>query len=347
MEEDREHKLTHRETRAMRNASPLRHPAPRRRGDEKSRRSADSDLMNVALSDAQAFSLVLSCAVVAVLAIAMTLPRAAALTAGIGSVFALWLRDAGGVAASTALLLLALLAGTIVRQRRERALEQERLLTESIAAADARREAEILDERARLAREIHDVLAHTLAGLMIQLERTRLLAAGHPGADDVVEQLERAHEMAAGGLADARNAVGALRGDEPMDESAIRRLTRDFADATGLCVDLTVSGEVEPLGPERQLLLYRTVQEALTNAAKHASPTAISVRLDYRDDEVTVTVENDGGAAAPDGLDGTHGRSASTGFGLQGMSERVALAGGHFDARPTNSGFLVAVRVPR
>lgn len=100
--------------------------------------------MNVALSDAQAFGLVAACAVVAVLAIGMTLPRAAAVTAATGLAFAAWLRDAGGVAASVALLLLALLAGAIVRQRRERALEQARLLAESVAAADARREADVL-----------------------------------------------------------------------------------------------------------------------------------------------------------------------------------------------------------
>lgn len=301
--------------------------------------------MNVALSDAQAFSLVLACAAVAVLAIAMTLPRAAAVTAGIGSTYAIWLRDSGGVAAATALLLLALLAGTIVRQRRERALEQERLLAESVATAAARRDAEVLEERARLAREIHDVLAHSLAGLMIQLERTRLLAATYPLADDVVLQLARAHEMAAGGLAEARNAIGALRGDQRMDEDAIGHLTRDFADVTGLPVDLSVAGEMGDLGPERQLLVYRTVQEALTNAARHAAPTAIWVRLDYREADVVVTVENDdGGTTRPDE---TESRPASTGFGLQGMRERVALAGGHLDAHPTEAGFLIEVSVPR
>lgn len=215
---------------------------------------------------------------------------------------------------------------------------------ETVAAADARREAEVLEERARLAREIHDVLAHTLAGLMIQLERSRLLAADGSANDEVVQQLARAHEMAADGLAEARNAVSALRGDQRMDEGAIRDLTTEFTEATGLSIDLSVSGEVGSLSPERQLLVYRTVQEALTNAAKHASPTAISVQIDYRDGDVVVTIENDGGAVDPSE---PAPPVESTGFGLRGMRERVALVGGRLEAHSTESGYLVEVSVPR
>ena len=301
--------------------------------------------MNVALSDAQAFSLVVACAAVAVLAIAMTPPKAAGFTAAVGLAFAMWLRDIGGAAASTSLLLLALLAGTIVRQRREQALEQERLLAESFATTDARREAETLEERARLAREIHDVLAHTLSGLTIQLERTRLVAAARPDTADLAAQLARAHEMAAEGLAEARNAVGALRGDQRADVDAIRRLTDGFTATTGVTVTLDVRGDADSLGAPQQLVLFRTIQEALTNATKHAAPTRISISIDAQEREVSLLVENDSpvsdqSTAVPDSAE-------STGWGLQGMRERVALAGGRFDAGPTANGFRVDVCVPR
>jgi signal transduction histidine kinase len=254
------------------------------------------------------------------------------------------LHDVGDAGASIALLLMALLSGAFVRQRRERALEQERLHVETIAAADARREADVLQERARLAREIHDVLAHTLAGLMIQLERTRLLAADLPGADEVVQQVARAHAMAAGGLTEANEAVGALRDGPSLDDEAITKLTNDFADATGVTVELHLSGDSRGLGPERRVLLYRAVQEALTNASKHASPTGISVQIDYRADDVMARIENDGRAPEGDRRDPSTG---SVGFGLRGMRERVALLGGHLEAHPTQAGYVVAVSVPR
>ena len=301
--------------------------------------------MQVALSNSQAFSLVVACAAVAVFAIALPPGRAGVLAVTFAALFAVWVRDAGSVAGAGAMLALALVTGLMVRQRRAQAIEHEQSLVASVAAADARREADVLGERARLAREIHDVLAHTLAGLAIQLERTRLLAADLPSAENVEQELARAHEIATTGLEEARSAVGALRGEQHTDEEAIRRLATEFAETLKVSVEVESRGNPDGLAPERQLLLYRTVQEALTNAARHAKPTTIVISLDYSGSDAAVSVENDDQTERNNDDATTHPTAA--GWGLEGMRERVMLAGGQFDAGPTDSGFHVAVKVPR
>ncbi|MET0423959.1 MAG: histidine kinase [Actinoplanes sp.] len=209
---------------------------------------------------------------------------------------------------------------------------EERLAQESAARA-AREESARLAERARIARELHDVLAHTLAGLAVQLEGTRLLA-GKTGADPrLVEQLVSAHSLARDGLAGARQVVETLRGDRPPGPQLIGDLVAR-AGAT-----LTVAGTPRPLPPEDGLALYRTVQEALTNAAKHAGPAAtVLVELTWAPAEVRVAITDTGGRTTTD--------LPAGGFGLTGLAERAALAGGQLTAGPTGTGWRVTLTLP-
>jgi signal transduction histidine kinase len=209
---------------------------------------------------------------------------------------------------------------------------EERLAQESVARA-AREESARLAERARIARELHDVLAHTLAGLTVQLEGARLLAARTGTDSRLLEQITGAHGLARDGLTGARQVVEALRGDALPGPSLIPELVAR-ASAT-----LTITGTPRPLPPEHGLALYRTVQEALTNVAKHAGPSAtVTVSLTWTDTSVEVTVTDSGGEPAT-GL-------PSGGFGLTGLAERAALAGGKLSAGATITGWRVSLEMP-
>jgi signal transduction histidine kinase len=223
---------------------------------------------------------------------------------------------------------------------------QARALWEQEAATRAaREEAAVLAERQRLARELHDVLAHTLSGLAIQLEGARLLVQ-RTGADPrLADQVANAQQLARDGMANAKRAVATLRGEAlpgPADLPALVEQTR----LAGLPVTLTVVGEPRPLPAESGLAVYRSVQEALTNTAKHAGRGATAaVTLTWTAAEVTAEVVDTGGDQVTTGL-------PSGGYGLSGLSERTALAGGRLDAGPTPGGWRLGVtmllsQVPR
>jgi len=205
-----------------------------------------------------------------------------------------------------------------------------------------------LTERARLAREIHDIVAHALSGLVLALDTAELLGR-HGGADPdtltrILEQVTRAQRMARDGLADTRRAVAALRGDELPGPALLGRLVADTVAATGIRAEFTVTGQRRPLPPEIGLALYRTAQEALTNTVKYAGRDAsVQLRLGYRDQDVELAIEDtrsgDAAPLAPTGL--TFG-----GFGLAGMRERAELLGGQLTAGPTQTGFQVLLRLP-
>jgi signal transduction histidine kinase len=197
---------------------------------------------------------------------------------------------------------------------------------EATAAAEA--------ERSRLAREMHDVLAHSLSALALQLETTRLLAADRQVDPDVARAIERAHGLAASGLEEARRAIGALRGEELPGPQRIPALV----EASGLPVSFDVSGEPRDLAPDARLAVYRTAQEALTNVRRHATARRVELRLDYRDD-ATVLVVADHGSGSPPAITGS-------GYGLTGMRERAELLGGRLSATPTDDGFRVELWLP-
>lgn len=224
----------------------------------------------------------------------------------------------------------------------------EQLLAQLRDAQAAQAEAVALAERARLAREIHDILAHALSGLVLALDTAELLGR-QPGADTVaidqmLEQIARAQRIARDGLADTRRAVSALRGDELPGPALLDRLVQQTSEATGILASFAVHGEERQLPPEIGLTLYRTAQEALINTAKYAGRGGTAgLRLTYRPDDVELEIEDtrsaDAAPPAPAGL--TFG-----GYGLTGMRERAELLGGRLAAGPTGQGFRVALWLP-
>jgi signal transduction histidine kinase len=194
-----------------------------------------------------------------------------------------------------------------------------------------------IEERARLAREIHDVLAHTLSALAVQLESARLLLEQRPGDPAAVLAVDRAHRLAHDGLVEARRAVGTLRGGALPGPDALPALAADFEGDTGVPCRILVEGDPALLSSEAGLAVYRTAQEALTNVRRHARATSVTVRLRWRADGAELTVEDEG-----DPKEWT----VKSGYGLLGIRERAELLGGRLDAGPVEHGFRVRLWVP-
>jgi signal transduction histidine kinase len=220
----------------------------------------------------------------------------------------------------------------LLRQVRAGRDEAEALVEELRASRAAEAEAAAVAERSRLARDMHDVLAHSLSALALQLEGARLLARDRRTDPEVVEAIERAHHLAATGLSEARSAISALRGDELP---ALDALAERFGDR----VEMTVRGEPRELASEARLALYRTAQEALTNVTRHSAAEHVSLALAYEPDGTRLVVEDDGPATGGNG-------SAGGGYGLTGMRERAELLGGRLRAGPAGDGFRVELWLP-
>jgi signal transduction histidine kinase len=224
----------------------------------------------------------------------------------------------------------------LMRSLRER---HEELLVSR--AAEAR--AAVSAERGRIAREMHDVLAHSLSALALQLESTRLLARDRNVDPEVARAIDQAHGLAASGLDDARRAIAAARGDELPGPERLEALAGAFGDQSGLPVAVEVHGEPRELAPDARLAVYRTAQEALTNVRRHAAAERVRVSLDYLADSTVLVVEDHGAVGTPPpvapGL-------AGSGYGLTGMRERARLLGGELLASPTGTGFRVELRLP-
>lgn len=228
-----------------------------------------------------------------------------------------------------------------LRQERRKLWEEkqktEALLQEVVAGRDAQIRAAALDERAYLAREIHDILAHTLSALSVQLEGARMLLEQRPDDPATMAAVERAGSLAREGLDETRRAVGTLRGDSLPGPEALPRLAADFEQDSRVPCRLTIEGRPVMLPPEARLALYRTAQESLTNIRKHAEASTIDIRLRYMDEGVELTIENEGSARPG---------SRSGGHGLNGLRERAELVHGSLDAVPTAIGFKVRLWLP-
>jgi signal transduction histidine kinase len=240
----------------------------------------------------------------------------------------------GGLAA----VFTGLMVGLTRRQGIEHAAQLTRLELASDKAEVERSRAELLAERNHLARELHDVLAHTLAALSLQLEAFATVVDGEPGTSTAVrEQLERTRLLVREGLDEARGAVRALRDDAEPLEQRLARLAQQHRAA------FVTSGAMCPLAPEATLALYRVAQEALTNVLKHAHGATASVELVYVPGRVTLTIDND----LPEGNNTNRPLGASGGgFGLPGIAERVALLGGEVEVGPVSNGWRVTATVP-
>jgi signal transduction histidine kinase len=228
-------------------------------------------------------------------------------------------------------------SASIGRLRREQR-RTAALLQEVLAGRDAQVHAAKLDERAHLAREMHDVLAHTLSALSIQLEGARMLAEQRGSDPAMVSTLDRVTRLAKEGLLEARRAVGSLRGDSLPGPDLLPVLLETFERDTSIAATLRIEGKIRDLPSEARLAIYRTAQEALTNIRKHAEATAVSITLRYTADDVELRVENQG-RTRTDAMPGG-------GYGLVGMRERAELLGGRLDAGPTIDGFTVDLWIP-
>jgi signal transduction histidine kinase len=244
------------------------------------------------------------------------------------------------------LVLLALLGGFVgmafLANRLAEANEQaEALLVELEQSRATEARAAGLAERQRLAREMHDVLAHSLSGLTLQLEGARMLAAGDPGDPRLPEIIDRAHRLAKTGLEEARRAIGMLRDDELPGPELLAELAQQFQADRGVPCRYTVSGEEHRLSSEARLALYRVAQEALTNITKHARPERVELHLAYERDGTRLSVEDftttNGVRPSP---------TVDSGYGLTGMRERAELLGGTLTTETTCSGFRVELDVP-
>ena len=226
--------------------------------------------------------------------------------------------------AIVAIYLLSLFARRL-RESNERA---ELLLAELEQTRAAQAQAAMLAERQRLAREMHDVLAHALSGLVLNLEGA-LLLAGQGGADPQVSQsIDRARRLARTGLEEARRAIGLLRGDALLGPDRLADLAGEFEADSGVACKLTVSGDEADLGTDGRLTFYRVAQEALTNIRKHARPCLVEIRLAYEPSGTRLTIEDSGQRGE------RPARSDGTGYGLTGMKERAELLGGTLTAGP-------------
>ncbi|GAA1968860.1 sensor histidine kinase [Catenulispora subtropica] len=219
----------------------------------------------------------------------------------------------------------------------QRADQAELLLEQTRRASAAETEAAVLGERTRIAREIHDILAHSLGALAMQVEAAQaLLTQQEPDVAKAVRCVERAGQLTREGLAESRRAVHALRDDLGPLPSMIGSLVE--ADGGAMA---TVGGP-RRLPADAALALYRTAQEAVTNARKHAPGQAVAVELRYDTDVVRLSASNslpDAGADRP--LTATGG-----GFGLDGLRERIELVGGTLTAGPDGDRWVVRAVVP-
>jgi signal transduction histidine kinase len=231
-----------------------------------------------------------------------------------------------------------------MKQAREGQDRTELLLAELQDARDEQARAAAIAERGRIASELHDVLAHALSGAAIQLQGARMLAEREQAAPRLREAIDRASELVKEGLANARQAVGTLRGDELPTVSQLDALVESFRSDMEVDATLMIEGSARALPADASLALYRGAQEALTNVARYAPGARTSVVLRYDSDRTSLSIEDRAATAAPasgDGLGGVGG-----GRGLAGMRERVERVGGSMQAGPTGEGWRVQLDVP-
>jgi signal transduction histidine kinase len=225
--------------------------------------------------------------------------------------------------------------GRIVRMRRAR--ERELVVTRDTHAHEA-----VAEERTRIARELHDVVAHAISVMVLQARGGRRMLDDDPAETRAaLDAIEHAGEQA---LAEMRRLLGLLReSDEQLalaPQPSLRRLPELAEQLTraGLPVDVSVEGDPVELPPGVDVSAYRIVQEALTNTLKHAGPAHARVVVRYDDDGVELEIADDGAG---------NGNGGGSGHGLAGIRERVGIYGGRLESGPrTGGGFLVRARLP-
>jgi signal transduction histidine kinase len=232
--------------------------------------------------------------------------------------------------------------GTIVRQSRERQRLLEQLQATRAELAAAERQAGMLAERQRLARDIHDTLSQGFASVVLLLEAaSESLATGQPVDRHVAQALRSARDN----LAESRRVVWALR-PRPLAErslpEALEELTGRLAEETGLRAETTITGTERPLDAEVEAALLRVAQEALANVRKHAAASHVTLTLSYLDDVAMLDVADDGA-----GFDPATTLATAAGLGLRAMQERASQLGGHLTIESApGDGTTIAVKLP-
>lgn len=196
-----------------------------------------------------------------------------------------------------------------------------------------------VQERNRIAREIHDSLGHALTSLNVQIQTVLKLWKHNP--EEAYAFLEQAQQLGTMAMQEVRQSVSTLRADEraePPLQETITTLLQEFRQSTGILIDASIHLTV-PLSPEVNRTLYRLMQEALTNICKHAQATTVELELKTELDKVYFTIADDGR--------GFSYHQSTSGYGLQGMRERVTAIGGEFHLRTAPSqGCQITITIP-
>jgi signal transduction histidine kinase len=257
-----------------------------------------------------------------------------------------WGTDIWGLIGYPATLLAGLLLGLNRRDHRLRAEQSAVLLAKADQLREEQATVAALGERARIAREIHDVLAHSLGALALNIQAARAVLTDQHDEARAVEILDQAQRMATDGLGETRRAVHALRGETLPLPEGLAELSAAHQRRHGARVTFEVSGAPRPLPPDAGLAITRTAQEALVNTAKHAPHQPVQLSLDYGEASTSLTVVNHlpenghGGDGA--GLATVNGR-----YGLTGLRERLLLLDGTLSAGRTGADWVVVAEVPQ
>ena len=232
--------------------------------------------------------------------------------------------------------------GRALRQHRLQSARLQDLAAQLELEREEKARAAVVEERSRISRELHDVIAHSVSVMVVQAQAAqRLLEGEQHEARQALGSIETTGRQA---LTEMRRMLGVLRRtDEELALSPQPSLEHlealiEKVRASGIPVELRVEGQARPLPPGVGLSAYRIVQEALTNTLKHAGPARAEVMIHYRDDELEVEISDDGAG---------NGKGEGSGQGLIGMRERVALYGGTLESgKRLDTGYLVRARLP-
>ncbi len=217
--------------------------------------------------------------------------------------------------------------------------EAERRAEEAVRTRDEAAQRRAMEERLRIARELHDSLTHSISVIQVQAGVAEHLARKR--GEEVPPALQAIHEAGADAARELRATLSVLRSTQDGDRSGLCQLESLVARAraAGLPVTVTVTGAERPLPPDVDRAAYRIVQEALTNVSRHAGRAHASVCLRYTPEALTVQVNDDG--------TGGGARPVGSGLGLVGMRERVSALGGRLHAGPQDGGgFRVHAELP-
>jgi signal transduction histidine kinase len=239
-----------------------------------------------------------------------------------------------------------LLLGINIRALADNMRAARKLARETEERAAVELKAARAGERTAIARELHDLVAHHVASMVLRVGVARHVLKGDPRVQEVFDDLYASGTAA---LADLRQLVAVLRDPDkvggylPLEPAALPdtlRATVDRAEQTGLSVDATIDPKVATLDAVRGLAILRLTQEGLTNVARHAGPTARArLSIEVVDGEVRWEIADDGGSAGPP-------RPAEPGHGLTGMRERVEVLGGALEAGPAGPGWRLRTTIP-